>query len=351
MAFHFHPNGNWAAINKEAARLFAPENEKADYRVYASAAHALLEFTLGFREQFPLKKKYFYFRDLDPHFALSATALAKAGLQVTGLNIWDFLKVSEEGPDVAVLNEEKVTEFVGSLDREFGFIFLPLDNPVTGQIFPFEFFEKALLSKSFAHLKITYGQHRFKGVKPTLDRNEAIVYAFSAADTQSGEPIAVTALGDRMRFGNPVAQALSPVSLENLKQAHAALKRAPQEQAVREFEAQLPVGAHRVFAEGKTSRLFDRAVFYFEDMDGHAFIDALAQQLDQPLQPAGCDSRFETTSLSRWGGIRTMDWLKVYGFSPEMIRGLVVIEAHVLTEGFLQKFIKAREQVLKLQNG
>jgi hypothetical protein len=334
LSFYFQPQGSWSALNKEALQLFVPNNEKADVRVYAGVAHAILEFTLGFREQFPMRKKYFYFKDLDPHFALAATALAKAGLQVTALNRADF----------------KPEEFAATLDREFGFIFFPLDNPVTGEIYDFAGLEKVLIEKGFPHLKVTYGQQRPGGIKSNCDRNEAIVYGFTASEAGNATGLALLNLGERMRFGSPVAGALSPVTSENLKLAFSSMRKTAQERSIVEFETKQLGGCKPVFTTNK-SRIFDRAVLFFEDMDGHAFIHELANQLDQPLAPAGQEPRFETTSLSRWGAIRTMDWLKSHGYSAELIRGLVTIDSSLLNSGFEGKFIKARENVLKLQNG
>jgi hypothetical protein len=342
MSFYFQPQGNWAALNKEAALLFAPGNERADIRVFAGAAHALIEFTLGFREQFPLKKKYFYFKDLDPHFQLSATALAKAGLQVTALTL------------DAISDAEKINALVNGFDREFGFIFFPLDNPATGQVYPFKEFEAALISKTLPHLKVSYSQHRTVGLKPALDRNEAVVYAFPqalAAATFTSAPVALLALGDRMRFGSPVAAALSPVTSADLHSLQKSFFREADERAVQKFESKGVGGAQPLFKAGDTARIFDRAVMYFEDMDGYAFLSVLGELLGDSLRPASLDWRFETTSLSRWGGIRTMDWLKSHGLKPELIRGLISIDARLLTPEFEKQFATAREHVLKQQNG
>lgn len=354
MPVYFHPRGEWSALNKEATRLFAADPDKMDIRVFAGAAHALLEFTLGFREQFPLRKKYFYFKDLDPHFTLAATALAKAGLQVTALS-WDVLR--------------NVEEFTASIDREFGFIFYPLDHPVTGEIFPFDELEKALREKGVPRLCVSYVPRTFLTAHDghflpfaALDRNKALAVNFSPFATASNLPLTLINLGDRLRVGMPTASALSP-SNENDLQAIAAAYRtfenassatSPMERVLA-FEQKHLGGCAPLFENRtapNTNRHFDRAVVYWRDMDGHAFISALAHEIGEPLRAPGYDGRFETTSLSRWGGVRTMDWFKSEKLDSEVIRGLVVLSVEILAHQDFEKcFIRAREKVLKDQNG
>jgi hypothetical protein len=148
-----------------------------------------------------------------------------------------------------------------------------------------------------------------------------------------------------------MASALSPVTSQDLQMVHAALSKESQPRRVLDFENSAPARAKALFQNQDAGRTFDRAAVYFEDMDGYAFLDELARQMGEPLKAPGHEWRFETTSLSRWGGIRTMDWLKAQGLTPEQSRGLVVIDARLLDTRFEQLFSSARESVLRLQNG
>ena len=71
--------------------------------------------------------------------------------------------------------------------------------------------------------------------------------------------------------------------------------------------------------------------------------------LGDDLKPAGEELRFESLSLSRWGGLRTMDWLIEQGRKPEEVRGLLVISASQLTDDFTEKFKSVRQQILEAQ--
>lgn len=103
--------------------------------------------------------------------------------------------------------------------------------------------------------------------------------------------------------------------------------------------------------ENNRLRCFDRAVIYWENLDGHALLYFLAQQLGSSLNEPGVESRFETTSLSRWKGLKTMDWLKSYGFTSNQLRGSIIINHHQLTPEFEKALVKAHTQVMGLQFG
>ncbi|MEQ1664928.1 MAG: hypothetical protein ABL927_06080, partial [Bdellovibrionales bacterium] len=82
------------------------------------------------------------------------------------------------------------------------------------------------------------------------------------------------------------------------------------------------------------------------------FIDRLAKKLNMQLQAPGFDSRLETTSLSRWGGVRTMDFLAVHNLSPEQIRGLVILSSEIVANpNIVQIITQVRNEILADQMG
>ena len=84
-------------------------------------------------------------------------------------------------------------------------------------------------------------------------------------------------------------------------------------------------------------------------MDGHAIIDSLAFAMGWILQEPGYECRLETTSLSRWGGLRTMDWLKHQGMTAEQIRGTIVIHASVISDQLIKALDGSLKRVRELQ--
>ena len=119
---------------------------------------------------------------------------------------------------------------------------------------------------------------------------------------------------------------------------------------VEEFENSHPAQGEPIFTKD-AKRLFDRAVIYWPDMDGWALMTQVAQDLKLQIPPAGENSLLETTSLNRWRGVRTMDWLRPYGFSDEMIRGTVIFARDLIDDRLTPALESARERILKMQNG
>jgi hypothetical protein len=115
---------------------------------------------------------------------------------------------------------------------------------------------------------------------------------------------------------------------------------------------QKKLGGCEPFFASDAERLWDRAVVFWKDMDGSAFIEELANNIGFGLLAPGEEQTMETTSLSRWGGVKTMDWLYALGVEPDVVRGLVILSASLLKlNNFDVAFVKARERVLELQNG
>ena len=77
----------------------------------------------------------------------------------------------------------------------------------------------------------------------------------------------------------------------------------------------------------------------------------MAKDMNFSLKPPGEDKNLETTSLSRWGSEKSMEWLRVFGLSPNQIRGLVVFSHTIIDDSFVDSVNSARTTVLNRQLG
>jgi hypothetical protein len=347
MHFSFHPKGQWSLLNETATDIFGAHDSRRQVRVYGNCAEAILELSLGFFQQFPLKKKFFYFKNLDPHFDLAVTALSKMGLQARALEISDMAK-----PEA----------WQAELDRETGVFLYSYDNPVTGAIHSTADLDRILKEKSIFRITISHSSYLTAAAGTNalapdeIDRSEIQVRQMPKAFAHG---IALAYVGERGRFGAITAEASTPCSVQDIVELKSQLQTFAKDMAgwpdmLKKHEQRIAKDFNLIF-KGDQPHTLDRLVFSFSDIDGHAFIDFLSQGEDEKLKAPGIEARFETASLSRWGGLKTMDWLKAHGLELEQIRGLVVLLPPFFKKyspnELSQKLISARDKILQMQNG
>lgn len=342
MHFSYHPRGTFSALNEKLAVVLQVPSDKNQARAYPNCVHALLETAIGYFQTFSMKKKFYYFKDLDPHFELAVTALSKLGFEGKALSLDQFSK------DFA---------WAETLDRESGIVFWSEDHPITGEIYDTSELLKKVGEKNTFRIRLSHNKHLYEELVPTAERNEIRILQMPA---QYLDGCAIAIMGERGRLGAVTAEALSPTTSErigDLASAIAAKKvfcvpidLVEITSKIRDFES-TKIDQLRFFFTDKPAapRLFDRVVFSFENIDGQAFLSFLALELGAPLKDN--DPRFETSSLSRWGGLRTMKWLESQGLSPNTVRGLCVVDSGLLDDQFSAKFASAHQKVLKAQNG
>jgi hypothetical protein len=347
MHFSFHPKGQWSLLNEKATEVFGVNEARNQVRVYGNSTEAVLELSLGFFQQFPLKKKFFYFKNLDPHFDLAVTALSKMGLQARALEISDMAK-----PEV----------WQAELDREAGVFLYSYDNPVTGALHSTADLDRILKEKSIfritlshsSYLTVAAGANALAPVE--IDRSEIQVRQMPKALAHG---IALAYIGERGRFGAITAESSTPCSAQDLVQLKSQLEVTAKDattwaELLKKHEQKLAKDFNLIF-KGDQLHNLDRLAISFSDIDGHAFIDLLSQGEGEKLKAPGLETRFETASLSRWGGLKTMDWLRAHGLEHEQIRGLVVLLPPFFKkyspDELSQKLISARDKILQMQNG
>ncbi len=337
MRVHFKSTAEWKTLNEELAGRLGLDLARTELRLYPNAANAVYEAVVGLRRLYTLKKTVYFIKDQDPHFSLPLQALSKEGLQVVGL------------PSTLFTSPAEIEAFTAQLTRESHFLLYAVDDPLLGKTWPAQALEDSLRDKNILKIRVSYARHMSEEASQwgqPHDRN--LVRVFGLPDGG-----ALSLLGERTRFPNQGVELLhwSDFRAQDIPLAITSKEKNNPEH-VRAFEAwAAELGAQPFFPGDDKNRLWDRAVMTWTDMDGHALIHQLAEATGQPLRPPGQETRFETLSLSRWGGLRAMDWLNGWGYAPEQIRGTVILDAGILTPEFQTQLRAARQAILELQNG
>ncbi|MEK6554827.1 MAG: hypothetical protein AABZ31_06285, partial [Bdellovibrionota bacterium] len=209
MYFSFHPKGDWSLLNEKATEVFGVNEVRNQVRVYSGCAEAILEAALGFFQQFPLKKKFFYFKNLDPHFDLAVTALSKMGLQASALEIADMAK-----PEA----------WQDQLDREAGIFLYSYDNPVTGALNATADLDRILKEKSIFRITLSHASHLSSYGATGIDIDRSEIQVRQMPFNFAGNGIALSFVGERGRFGAVTAEASSPCTIEDLIKLKAELE-------------------------------------------------------------------------------------------------------------------------------
>ncbi len=335
MQIDFRLPREWAQANQSVAQYITGDIEP---RLFQNMSAAVVETVFGLSQLYPLKKKVFFIKNANPLFDAAVMPLAKMGYLVTGL-------------ELSVLDDP--TAFAGIVDRECLLILYSLDDPILGRAYPVEKLEAALKEKVIVQVRLSHNAHFFSSDGALADGDLINSIPRLAAHIYTLQPEGALALcGVRARFGVLVADQLAPPSERNFSWLKTPRQNAKQK--ILDFEKRKVAGAQPVFETALLrdgGRVYDRAVVTWPDLDGHAVITRLAGRLNITLAEPGRENRLECTSLSRWGGVRTMDFLKTQGLSPEAIRGLVMIDADLLNAEFEKHLLAVRDSLLADQFG
>ncbi len=338
MHIDYRLSGQWWDLNETLTKVLGLPAEKVQVRAFKGLHAALCEITQALSIQFPHKKKAYYFKSMDPSLEGAMMALSRMGVQVEALDL-SLLDSTKSGGEKA---EEQWAE---ALSPETLAVVFSEDDPLLGRLYPVDEFEAHLLKRKIYALRISHSAYRLRPWPEELMRPQLRVY--------SAHPeLALGLTHGKLRFLTPLAEGQNwqlDLSALNLPQPSKESENRP---LVENFEASSVAGAQALWPKGGALRLYDRALVYWTDMDGEAVIRLLAESMGHSLQPPGQDRLMETASLSRWGGVKTMDWLKEQGLAPEVIRGLVILDQSLLKDPTLgEKLASVRQRIVKLQNG
>lgn len=322
----------WASYNQKLTAMMRAKLGNAKWSeswlMGGTLAQSVWEVVVGLARLFPHRRRIIYFKNQDPVHEPALNILAKEGFEILSLKL-DKFSVNENWQ--SEINDETLLVLYSGDDP-----FLGLKHICSG-------LEESTQAKRAFSVKIIHQLHRCYSpqVLPTPYSLEIWGY---------GKELSCIRLGERAKLKGIVSPLMNwgewqwESLVQNLKSVDPG-----NEVRVRTFEEKRLGGAQPLL-DPHQARNFDRAVVFWEDMDGHAFIHYLAEELGTVLKPAGEETRFETTSLSRWGGVRTMDWLHSFGFRESQIRGSVILHHSQLNEKLERAFLQVREKVLRLQN-
>lgn len=329
MRIDFQARGAWQQLNEDIERRLGLNRDGAA-KVFWGLSQALLENLISAARQFPLKKKVYFFRSLDPVIDGVMKHLAREGLSLQPMTLEEF---------------RQPESWIATIGKDTLAVVAPVDDVFFGRRHDVSAIHEALKAQRILQIFVSHGRHRIDG-RPIVESPFDLHLLNYSAD------ICLGLFGERARLPHFMTETL-PWTEDMHRRIVEILELAAvpeRKDLIRRFESQGLAGARPHFALDDSDRLFDRAVVYWEDMDATAMIEELAERLSLPLLPPGMDANLETPSLSRWGGIRDMDWLVQQGFTAERVRGTVVIAADLIERAdFAPAFQAARERILELQ--
>ena len=325
MLAHFSNRETWTVLNLKLEEALGMDAPRSSLKLYQGLHHALMEVVMGLAKQFPFKKDIYYWKGIDPFLEPVAMALAREGYKVTPLNLEQITN-----PD----------SWMNTLPKDTLMVILPEDDPLLGKLHPIQAVTEKLKDQKIFSVKLAHHAFHYRPWPTTLNKFQVEIYAINSHLT-------LAFLGERARFGDWMSEGL--------------IWKGDEVEVIKKLRPEKTIDANKITAFEKSlapdftplfkteDRLLDRAVFYREDMDGLALIESLAELLKTELLPPGEETRFETPSLSRWGGLRTMDWLKAFSLTPNQIRGLVILSSDLINPDLRSLLSKAKDEVLKRQ--
>lgn len=323
----FRVPGRWEELNlrlEQDLKWKGPGHLK----LFFGTSQALLEIVTSLQKQFPLRRKVYFCRSLDPLVDSVVKHLAREGISLQPLTP----------------SEWNDNSWISKVDKEGLAVILPVDDPFLGRLYHRPDLQPALAPTKLFQISISHSYHRSRGIPPLTHPLQMHLLSLN-------EGICLGVFGEKAKVPLWMSETL-PWNEEQLETAVDVLSE-PQEsrETVLAFE-QKRLGDCEAFFTSGIDRLWDRAVVFWRDMDGTAFVEELAGSIGFGLLPPGEEQTMETTSLSRWGGVKTMDWLYALGVEPEVVRGLVILSASLLKlHNFEAAFVSARKRVLEMQTG
>jgi hypothetical protein len=323
----FRVPGQWDELNIKLEQSLSWQGP-GHLKLFFGTTQALLEIVTSLQKQFPLRRKVYFCKGLDPLIDSVIKHFAREGLGICPLTAQEWADNS----------------WIAKVDKESLAVIMPLDDPFVGRIYNRPDLVHALGATKLFQVAISHSLHRSLGLPKQTNPQQIHLLSLN-------ESLSLGIFAEKAKVPLWMSETL-PWNEEMLETATEVLiEPFSSREIIQEFESKRLAGAEPFF-DSEANRLWDRAVVYWKDMDGYAFIEELAMRIGFSLLAPGMEQSLETTSLSRWGGIKTMDWLQSLGVEADVIRGLVILSASVIKlRGFDAAFTSSRDHVLGLQTG
>lgn len=321
----------WIRVSEQCRSALPFYDAAVKVQAYMGLPHALYEATQGLARLYSHKKTIAVVTPVEP--------IVESVL----------IGFSEDGYTLKYLTEPEAADPTGSwlarVANELVFVIWSNDDPITGRLYDRGALNKVLKDTRIFRIGLN---HSPRFIPQALTRPEP----FETRILSVSDELAVILAGERFRVSpliaahlpwreEPVDVHLKPIEESEIEKLKA---------KVLEFESKLPAGFKPYFSAAD-KRVYDRAVFYNESLDGSALIELLASSAGQSLAPAGKQNAFEALSPCRWNDQRLLDWLIKRGEKENAIRGLVLIDASAVHDGLVKKIEDAAATLHKMQVG
>lgn len=320
--------GQWRSLN-EAYRAQLPsqlQDPALQVQIYRGYQHALYEAAHGLARLFSHKKTIALLEGAEPALESIASTFSEDGYHVKRVSPGDLADFAK---------------WLEPIQTDLLFVLYAVDDPVTGMLSRLDAMNDVLKDKRVFRLALVHSPSSFAGV--FTDRPAP----FKVRVLSLAEDRALILAGERFRIHPMLAERLPWAMLESsiitcdVKPRDLSQSKA----AILDFESRLPAGFKAYFSPTESSRLFDRAVIFHEGLDGSAVIEMLGEILSLPI------TSLEATSPCRWNQPRFTDWLLARGEKPEVIRGLLMIDASQISPKLLQALEESARRIESLQTG
>lgn len=230
---------------------------------------------------------------------------------------------------------ESLDDWLAGLKKDTLFVLADLDDVFTGQLFDLSNILAEFEKKKIFQIVLSHSVHRCRAPSDPTD------FEISVRQTRSGRVVAF--LGSRAKV-LPVHVLSLDWSKENTENYALATVLTEEKTRVEKLEAALPAGAKAYFSFD-SSRIFDRAVLYWQDVDGYSLADEVCRALGEEMKDVGEEKRIEATSLCRWNFLSDFHWI------GDFAQGLVVFSAEMIDDKTPTVIAEAHARVLQIQNG
>jgi hypothetical protein len=320
------PFDSWSQTNQKVAELLNL-NKPEQVKSFIGAGRALLEVSQSLAQFYTHKRSIAVFSTHSP--------ICEPVLQYFYREGYDVQKYS---------SPNDVKDWVSTLKKDTCFVLSVEDHPFTGQVYENLELNSALESQRLIHLRLSHALH----LRSTPEDSNG-VSPFTVQIRSFGPNTAVALLGDRVK-AIPVSGSISHWNIERFLFEVRAIRDSFAENSslVKTVESSLPEKYFKYFDSENTPRVFDRIVFYSQEIGGEMLQHFLASKLDLKLALVGFEREIETLHLCRWGGsLATLNW---WTDRPEntVLRGLMALSLNVAKAPELESVLREAQRECRI---